>query len=300
MRRSLYEKRQRSGYFYMIPFLTGFIFLYLTPLLRSLYFSFCQIQNTQEGLTADFIGLGNYKYILGVDPDFTATIVGSLKSLLVSVPAILLFSFFVAVVLNQNFRGRTIARSLMFLPVVLTSGVILLLQYDIFFQSAASGVSGMSGDSDAPSNLVNLSKIVLDMLPVDAVGIVPFVESMVAQTYHITISSGVQILIYLAGLQSIPPSLFEASSIEGATSWESFWKITFPMLSPLIVVNLVYTLVDQMCGLHNPVMQSIYYMTFAKIEFARAAAMSWIYMVIAIAFMAVSTKLVSRFVYYEN
>ncbi len=158
----------------------------------------------------------------------------------------------------------------------------------------------MTGDGDTPSNLINLSKIVLDMLPVDAVGIVPFVESMVAQIYHITISSGVQILIYLAGLQSIPPSLFEASSIEGATGWESFWKITFPMLSPLIVVNLVYTLVDQMCGLHNPVMQSVYYMTFAKIEFARAAAMSWIYLIIAMMFMAVSTGIVSRFVYYEN
>ncbi len=135
MRKSLYEKRQRAGYFYILPFLIGFLFLYLTPLLRSLYFSFCQIQNTQDGLSAIFVGLENYKHMLGVDPDFTSTIVASLRSLLVSVPAILLFSFFIAVVLNQKFRGRTVARSLMFLPVVLTSGVILLLQNDIFFKT---------------------------------------------------------------------------------------------------------------------------------------------------------------------
>jgi ABC-type sugar transport system permease subunit len=297
---SLYVKKQRKGYLFMIPFLTGFLLFYLTPFIRSLVFSFATLKNSGEGIVVHFVGFENYTNSLSVDPTFIVSITDSLIALVISVPSIILFSFFTASILNQKFRGRTVARAIMFLPVVLTSGVVALMQNDVFIQNATGVIAGASSSGQNPSNMINLTSGILNLLPFQSSGLFDFVTVCISQVYNITISSGVQILIFLAGLQNISPSIFESSSIEGATGWQSFWKITFPMISPLILVNIVYTLVDQMCGFNNKVTQAIYNMTFGNVEFGRAAAMSWIYLLLVIVIMGVIVSVVNKLVFYEN
>lgn len=129
---------------------------------------------------------------------------------------------------------------------------------------------------------------------------IDYIISAVTRIYEIVSASGVQILVFLAGLQSIPPSLFEASNIEGATGWENFWKITFPMVSPLILVNTVYTIIDTLTSSSSEVMELIEDIAFSQNNYGFSAAMSWIYFASIMVVVGIITWLISRKVFYEE
>ncbi len=124
-----------------------------------------------------------------------------------------------------------------------------------------------------------------------------YVFDIVEGVYAIAIASGIQIIIFLSGLQTISPSMFEAAQIEGCTAWESFWKITFPMVSSLILVNIVYTVIDFFSRTDNTVAAEIQ-KAVGKLEYGQASAMAWIYFLIVIVFLGIISLIISKRIYY--
>lgn len=297
--RTLMQKRARVGLLFSLPFLIGFFAFYLFPVAQSILFSFADLTASKSGMKMEMVGLKNYSYLLFEDPNYIKYLTVCLKDMLINVPCVILFSFFIAVVLNQQFHGRALARMFLFLPVVVSSGVTRLLTTGVQTASMASinaaatdKVEGVAQISDAIVNMITTIKI--------SPAFLDFITSAVARASDIVSLSGIQILIFLAGLQTISPSLYEASSMEGATGWENFWKITFPMVSPIILVNAVYTIIDSMSGLQNYLIYTIYDMSFNQSRYGRASAMGWIYYLIIFAVLAVFLLIFARRMHYEN
>ncbi|KYG35280.1 carbohydrate ABC transporter permease [Alkalihalobacillus trypoxylicola] len=300
-RKGLTLKQQRSalGYLFISPFLIGFLLLFLTPLIQSLLYSFSNLTVTATGYTLDSVGWSNYNRALFVEPEFIPALLTTIVQLISKVPVVLIFSFFAAVLLNQKFKGRGFARSVFFLPVILTSGIILSIESSDLMLSSAQQVAEdeMSRSSNQMMQFLQFRQLLYSInLPVP---IINFIVLAVDQIYDIVIASGVQILIFLAGLQSIPRSLYEASTIDGATPWENFWKITFPMASPLIIVNTVYTVINTFTSPDNEMMSTIHRTIFSHSHFGFGSAMAWIYFLsVAIILMLSSIvliKLVSKY-----
>lgn len=287
------QKKQNLAIIFIVPWFIGFLFFFVNPLVTSLQFSFNKLDVTNNGYTLTGVGLENFKYAFTVHGTFNRLITEAAIDMIINVPLIIIFSLFLATLLNQKFRGRAFARAVFFLPVILASNIIA----DI--ESTSMMTSLMSGDESGSFEL--LQSVNLEVLMLESgfpPNIVEYLTGAVDRIYAIISKSGVQILIFLAGLQSIPASLYEASKIEGATGYETFWKITFPMVSPLIPIIVVYSIIDSF--MNNEVTELINTIGFANINFGLSSAMSWIYFVLIAIILAVSTGLISRKVFYNN
>jgi ABC-type sugar transport system permease subunit len=215
--------------------------------------------------------------------------------MVVNVPLIVIFSLFLAVLLNQKFIGRSIARSIFFLPVILASGVIMTLETSSLVQAVNDQNQGSGGAIHA-LGAYELAGLMLDAGVSES--IVNYLTSAVERIYQIVSQSGVQILIFLAGIQTIAPQLYEASKMEGATGYEAFWKITFPMVSPLILVNMIYTIIDSFS--RNEMTDLIKETGFANFDFGLSSAMAWLYFVSIMLILLISSYIVSRKVFYQE
>ena len=208
----------------------------------------------------------------------------------------MVFSFFVALILNQKFKGRALVRAIFFLPVILSSGVILGVEYN---NSLLSSMQEMIADSGAGTSITGVIENILVTSGVGS-GLFQTVFDIIDGIYDVAISSGIQIIIFLSGLQTISDSMYEAAAIEGCTSWESLWKITFPMISSLFLVNWIYTIIDFCMRSDNAVMEKISEQMITQINYGFASAMSWIYFAIVIVIIGVSSFIISRRVYYYD
>lgn len=299
-RLTMRAKEAVAGLLFVLPFLVGFFFIFLPLITESLKYSFSNMEVTMDGYVltkAKENGLEHYIKAFAIDPDFNLQLLSSIGGMLVQIPLVLIFSFFAANLLNQKFRGRTVARSIMFLPVIISSGVIIALENSDLLVSTLSTTSELTG-SDLASAL-NMTQFLYDYTSLP-VSVISFLSSAVTGLYDIIIASGIQILIFLAGLQSISPSLYEASSMEGATQWENFWKITFPMISPLILVNSVYTVVDLFTNDNNEMMTEIKRTIFTEIDYGFGSAMAWIYFICIAVIIAVVGGVISKHVFYYD
>ena len=295
------SRNARHGLLFILPFIIGFLVFMVRPLIQSLEFSFSTVTVQQgKGLTLQPAGFSNYYYALRVDNNFATYLGDEALRMLVNSFATLVLSFIIAFILNQEFKGRTIARVIFFLPVILSSGVLSGIDSNT---ESYNLMMGMSADVAAASG-VDLSASLQDLLSTSGVGsgVFEVVFDMIDAIYDIIMASGIQIIVFLSGLQNIPRSLYEAADVEGCTAWESFCKITFPMVSPLLLVNGIYTIIDFFMKSDNKVMESINeYMYTKKIDFGVSSAMSWIYFAVSIAFIAVYSFIVSKGVqYYED
>jgi ABC-type sugar transport system permease subunit len=294
---SLTQKRSLLGVVFILPWLLGFLFLFATPFFQSLQFSFSELKVAPNGYALDFIGFDNFKNALLVDPNFNRILTQSVSEMAYDVPMILFFSLFSATLLNSKFRGRAIARSVFFLPVILASGAIAAAQ--------SAGLIQMTGSSEIAKELglqqTGFDPMMLSFI-LDSAGIPPwfieYVTSAVNRILEIIRSSGVQILIFLAALQAVPGSMYEVAKMEGATAYESFWKITFPMVSPLILTNVIYTVIDSFAD--SQVTQTIYQTAFTAQNFGLSAAMAWLYTIVVSIILVVIGVLISRRVFYYN
>lgn len=297
---TLRGKEAVAGYLFAIPFLIGFFGLFLPMLLKSISFSFSNMTVEKSGYVltkAGSGGLEHYIRALTIDPKFNLELLNAVKDMAVNVPLIIIFSFFAANLLNQKFKGRGIARSIFFLPVILTSGVVLGLESSDLLQTTL-GPEGMLSADDA-NTVFNVAGFLLNYTNLPS-GIVMYLSKAVLGIYDIVIASGVQILIFLAGLQGISPSLYEASNMEGATAWENFWKITFPMISPLILVNAVYTIIDSFTSADNELMKIIKTTIFTDVKYGYGSAMAWIYFLIIVVIIAVVGGIIGKRVFYMD
>ena len=300
-RRSKYEGLQKrkaiAGYLFILPFIIGFLAFMVKPFFQSLYMSLCDVQVGPGGFTNVLIGLKNYIEAFTVDLNFTRLLTDELSRMAINVPAIIVFSFFAALLLNQEFKGRAFVRGVFFLPVILSSGVILGVEYDNPIMSQMRDVIEAEGATG-----VSITDTIKNILNVSGVGNSLFqkVFQIIDGIYDVVLASGIQIIIFLSGLQTISKSMYEAASIEGCTSWESLWKITFPMISPLLLVNLVYSIVDFCMRTDNQVIKKIQDVMLAKLSYGPASAMAWVYFGIVMAIIGLTSLILSKVVYYYD
>ena len=294
------SKNARRGVIFILPFIIGFIVFMLRPLLESLSMSFNVIEIVPgAGYNKTWNSFSNYRYALRVDSSFSGYLLDQIVRMLINSIATLVLSFVIAVILNQEFKGRTVARVIFFLPVILASGVLpgIEAQNDQF-----NIMQGMTADI-ASSSGFNLSESIQSLISVSGVAsdVFDVVFQMIDQIYDIVMSSGIQIIVFLGGLQTIPRSLYEAADVEGCSGWESFWKITFPMVSPLLLVNGIYTIIDFFMKNDNTVVEYINTVMYTQFKFGESAAMSWIYFGVAALFIGIFSLIISLGVhYYED
>ncbi len=291
----LQRRKAISGYLFIAPFLIGFLAFMVKPLCQSLYMSFSDVQLGSKGFNPVWKGLFQYNYAFRVDPTYTRLLTEELTRMAIYSVSIMVFSFFVALILNQKFKGRALVRSIFFLPVILASGVILNLDSENSLMAAVAqtvevNASATSGITDALQNILRTS----------GVGVRAFEKlfEIIDNIYDVAISSGIQIIIFLSGLQTISTSMYEAADIEGCTKWESLWKITFPMVSSLFLVNWIYTIVDFCMRSDNKVIEKITTYMNVNLNYGLASAMSWAYFVLVIAIVGISSLIISKGVYY--
>ena len=292
----LQRRKAISGYLFILPFIIGFLVFMVKPLFQSLYMSFCTVEVSANGFRNLWSGLNNYIRAFTVDTEFNRLLVEEVSRMCINSLAIMVFSFFVALILNQKFKGRSLVRAIFFLPVILSSGVILGVEYN---NSLLSSMQEMIADSGAGTSITGVIENILVTSGVGS-GLFQTVFDIIDGIYDVAISSGIQIIIFLSGLQTISDSMYEAAAIEGCTSWESLWKITFPMISSLFLVNWIYTIIDFCMRSDNAVMEKISEQMITQINYGFASAMSWIYFAIAIVIIGVSSFIISRRVYYYD
>lgn len=290
----LQRRKAISGYLFVSPFIIGFLLFMVRPLFHSLYMSFCEVELGAGNFVSHFMGIFNYNNAFRVDPDFNRLLTEEITRMAVYSLAIMVFSFFVALILNQKFKGRALVRAVFFLPVILSSGVMLSLETD------NSLMANLQASVETAAQGVNITDALKEILRTAGVGVRAYekVFEVIDNIYDVAISSGIQIIIFLSGLQTISSSMYEAADIEGCTKWESLWKITFPMVSSLFLVNWIYTIVDFCMRSDNAVIEKIQNTMMKNMNYGFASAMSWVYFLIVIAIVGITSLIISRRVYY--
>ena len=290
----LLKRKAISGYLFILPFILGFLIFMVRPFFQSLYMSFSNVEVSAQGIKSVFAGLVNYRRAFTVDTEFNRLLTEQLGKMMVNSIATMVFSFFVALILNQKFKGRALVRAVFFLPVIISSGVILGVEYDNALLSSLQSTIENSTGSGA-----SITGAIENILVTAGIGTKAFelVFEVVDGIYDVAIASGIQIIIFLSGLQTISESMYEAADIEGCTKWESMWKITFPMISSLLLVNWIYTIVDFCMRSDNEVMEKISDTMIVKLDYGFASAMAWVYFAIVIVIIGVSSLITSKGVY---
>lgn len=297
-RMTLRQKRAIIGLLFISPWFIGFLVYYLRSLILTTQFSLSKIEIAETGgYTAKFIGLDNYKFALFEHATFNQVLVNSLRNILIDVPFIIFFSLFIAMLLNTKFKGRAMVRAIFFLPILLGSGAVMGT-LRLATENIQGGANAMIAEL-APTSGVNVDyflNLFLNLgLPDRAAG---YIVGLVGRIYDIVRASSVQIIIFIAALQSVSGSLYEVSKIEGATSYETFWKITFPMVSPLILTNVVYTIVDSF--VNSDVVVMSYAAAFTNYDYGLSSAMSMLSTVIVCAILVLVGALITKKTFYYN
>ena len=242
------------------------------------------------GTLVDLLALENYHHALLVDPTYTQLLVDELTKMAIHTIAILVVAFVIAILLNQEFKGRAFVRAVFFLPVILSSGVLVNLETN---NSLMQGMQDLISEqtpftvTDSMMEILRLTGLGGDLLDV--------VFELIAEVYDIVMASGIQIIVFLSGLQNVPASLYEAADVEGCTKWEAFWMITFPMVSPLLIVNIIYTIIDFFTKMGTDLAR-ILDDKLLDLQYDHMSTMSWIYFLVTLALIGISALIVSKVV----
>jgi ABC-type sugar transport system permease subunit len=261
------------GYGFIMIWIIGFAIFTVVPLIQTFFYSMNTVTVTATGINLEFIKWNNYTRALLTDPNFIELLINYAVETLVSVPIIIIFSMIIALLLNLNFKFKGIFRTIFFLPVVITSGPVI----SELTQQGATSAPGIANSIAV--------KTFIETLPRSLQGSVQY---LLASFVLILWFSGVQILIYLSSLQKIDKSIYEAASIDGASAWESFWKITLPSLSTTTLVNSIYTIITLSHFSENPVVKYIYNQTYAvQGGIGYSSAMSFLYFFVLVLLLVI-------------
>ncbi len=286
---SLKRKEAMSGRIFVLPFYLGFILFSAKPLIETMLMVFNDVKINFGGYKMTSVGFDNLFYIFNVDADFTQNLFTAVSNMLWQVPVVLILSLILAQIINADFIGRTFVRSVLFVPVIVMTGtVVLIIQNDVVASAALNGGVVAGGKVEYSVGLEGL----LNETGLNSAAIELFTK-IANNMFNLLWKTGVQIVIFLAGLQSISPSLYEASSIEGATRWETFFKIDLPIMMPIITINTVYTIVDFFTDPNNEAMNQVI-LAINDLKFGRAAAMSWSYFMLIGIFVFVVMFVLSK------
>jgi ABC-type sugar transport system permease subunit len=276
--RGIEALRRRYGYSFVTHWIIGLVAFFFIPLIYSIIYSFSSIKVEASGLVLDWVGLYNYDATLFKNPDYLNQVRDAIISMFYSLPMVIALSLILAVLLNQKYKGRTIMRILFFLPVIIESSVVIRLLSDTsinvpIFNFSTDG----QGFMDYEMILSNLN------LPTQ---ITEFLTFFLSNAVSLTWSCGVQIILFLAGLQSIPESLYEVSKIEGANKWDEFWQITVPMLRHVLSLVIIYSMISRFTSSTNEVVASSLKLMQVN-DYSTAAAMLWFYFVVVLAVIGI-------------
>ena len=298
---SLDKRKARSGWLFVFPFLFGFLTVYMPIIAKSIYYSFTNFYPADSRF--EFCGLEQYNEALfGETSTFLQTLATGLGQMVLEIPAIVIFSLFIAVILNQKMLGRAAFRAIFFIPVILSTGLIddIDSKGNTFMQNVAGNEGIDSGSGESASDVISKADVAIlfENMKIGG-GLVEMVTTLVNNIYSIINRSGVQMLIFLSGLQSISPAIYESCSIDGATGWETFWKVTFPMISPMILVNSVYTVIDSFTSSSNKVMDLVL-TTYNAGKLTLSSAMAWVYFILVIVIIAIVAGVLSAYTFYQR
>ncbi len=296
-RASLEKRKARGGYIFVLPFILGLVIVYLPVIIKSFRDTFMK---ATTGAPV-FAGIENYQDALFKNSSFVTILGNSITDLIVDIPSIVIFSLFIAVILNQKVLGRAVFRAIFFIPVICATGLMDTVDaaassYNDYMGNQGEGIntgelsddSGFSMDAEAIIGIFENMKIGTELAD--------FVVGAVNRVSGIIDRCGVQMLILLAALQSISPSIYESCSIDGATTWETFWKITLPMISPMILVSAVYTVIDAFTAHDSTIMKFI---TGQEDQYL-GTAMAWIYFAVIILLVLVVVLVLRTYVFYQR
>jgi ABC-type sugar transport system permease subunit len=299
-----YERRKGFyGYGFVVLWFIGAICFLLIPICESFYYSFfsvspetgyMKVEPMMVNGAADYFK--NYKDAFAVDPTYRQLLITALQNMALKLPVIVIFSLFVAIVINQKFRGRTFARAIFFMPVIIATGPVYAI---------ITGDLSTSGNSGAEQFSTMFEADMVDQL-LEFMGIYGFgtqfteiLTTLTSDILNLVWNCGIQIIIFLSALQGIPVTAKEVGQIEGATGWEFFWKVTLPYVSPMILVNIVYTAIDSFTDPTNEVMARILVVQ-SDWKYGYASAMAWTYCGIVLVALGIIFAIMSKFVWYEN
>ena len=292
-----YEKKKHLyGYGFIALWIIGTLYFFIYPLIVSLVYAFHDTKVGKGGMELTNLGFHNFVNAFRQDQDYSKALVETLSNTALKTPLILVFSIFIAVILNQKFKGRTFARAVFFLPVIIATGPVI----DII--NGNMSTSGTAGGAEQFSTMfeANLVDQLLNFLGIYNISekLTEIINSLASDIFNLVWNSGIQILLFLSALQGIPYSAKEAAQMEGATAWEYFWKITIPYISPQILTCLVYTIVDSFVDPGNQVM-GIVLNKASSWEHGYSAAMAWAYFAIIGVVLAIVVAIINKFIYYE-
>ncbi len=266
------SKQKIIGFAFVGPWLLGFAVFLAYPLIYSLYMSFNKVKVSGSALKMEWMGWENYNKALLRDAEVMNNLIKVLQNTVIIIPIIVVFAIIMALLLNEEFKGRSFIRAVFFLPVLLTSGNLI----ESLTAQGQGTVSFLKSDT-INSLLANIGGSLGETL------------TMVIDSFLIILwYSGVQMLILIAGMQSVNPSVYEAATIDGAGKWESLWLITLPNLVPFILLATIYTVVDQFTAPFNKIMDFIMgHMNNVKTGYGYASAISFLYFLLILGMIGI-------------
>ena len=302
-RLTLLQKRGLTGMLFVLPWVVGFIIFYVRSLIMTGQFAFNELtmDTVNGGYQLTPVGWENFRYAFKVHGSFKQILTSSVGNMLIDVPLIIFFSLFMAMLLNKKFPGRAVVRAIFFLPVILNSGAITAAM-ELSEQMMAGGISSQAAEVTATVG----STMALDIdylismfmnlgLPAS---LLDYIVAAVARINDIIAASGIQIVIFIAALQSIPGSMYEVAKIEGATGYETFWKVTFPMVMPHIITNVVYTIVDSFT--ESEVVNLAYDVAFSQFKYGLSSVFSLVSTIITCIILVVVVGAIQKRTFYYN
>lgn len=280
-KRGIEAHNRLVGRMFILPWEIGMLFFVIVPLILSIVYAFCEVTLEIGGMDYDFVFLNNFKYILKEDPFYTDTLISSLTTLAYSVPIIVALSLILGILLNQKFKGRVVMRAVFFLPVIIAAGIVLnILTTNINGQPPIIKLGATSTTMSEGTNYLDATAL-LEGLRFPA-AVTEIMAKYITMIFNLLWRSGIQIILFISGLQTIPDSLYEVSKIEGASKWEEFWMVTFPMLRDVTLLVTVFTVVEEMVSTTNGVMSNAQ-MMIGQQRYDLPSAMIWFYFVCVLA-----------------
>ncbi|MBR5922322.1 MAG: sugar ABC transporter permease [Clostridia bacterium] len=275
-KRGIEANSRRAGRLFILPWEIGMVIFIIVPLLISVAYAFCEVTFKVGGMDYHFVLFDNFKYLLKEDPYYTDTLISSLTTLIYTIPIIVALSLILGIVLNQKFKGRVIMRAVFFLPVIIAAGVVLnILTTQINGQPPVIQLGATSTTMSDGGGYLDASALLAGLRLPEAV--TEMMAKYITMIFNLLWRSGIQIILFISGLQTIPDSLYEVSKIEGASKWEEFWMITFPMLRDVTLLVTVFTVVEEMVSTANPVMSNAQSMISGQQRYDMPTAMIWFY-----------------------
>lgn len=278
----LFRSEKFHGFLFVLPWLLGFCVFVAYPIIQTLVFSFSDVQIRPGGIETTPVGFENYVYALLTDASFTEALGEYAMEIVLYVPVITVVSLVLAMLLNSKMKGTGFFRTIFFLPVIITSGPVI----KIFIEQGVATFPGVE-------KLINFSELsqTLPQFLVDAL------QFLTSEFIMILWFSGIQILVFMTGLQKMDKSMYEAAKIDGASAWEIFWKITLPALNPTIVLNVVFTVVMQSIFSLNPIILKISNDMNGSGDgagYGYASAMAWIYFAVMLVILGLSVLIFKK------